>query len=87
VRLEWQPGKQSRPEFCSRLWLANDKGSRRAYVHDIVFAQLPREDARAKGSVSANINAAKEDDESHTRIMKKKAETRYGRLRLQLCVV
>ena len=59
-------GKQSRPEFCSRLWLANDKGSRRAYVHDIVFAQLPCEDAGAKGSVSAYINAAKEDDESHT---------------------
>ena len=54
------------PKFCSRLWLADDKGSRRAYVHDIVFAQLPCEDAGAKGSVSANINAAKEDDESHT---------------------
>jgi hypothetical protein len=80
VRFEWQLGKQSRPEFCTRLWLADDKGSRRAYVHDIVFAQLPCEDAGAKGSVSANINAAKEDDESHTLDYEEKSQDALGPL-------
>ena len=58
-----QEVQKSAPEYRLVLWLADDEGSRRAYVHDIVFAQLPSEDAGAKGSVSANISAAKEDDE------------------------
>ena len=75
---KWELGKQSRPELRSRLWLTDDEGSRGAYVHDIVFAQFPCENAGAKGSMSANVDAAKEDDESHTRIMKKKAAARYA---------
>jgi len=81
VSFKGQLGKQSCPEFCSRLWLADDKGARCAYVHDIVFAQLLCENAGAKCSVSANIDAPKEDNESHTPDYEEKSQDALWRLR------
>ncbi len=83
MRFEWQLAQQCSTEICSRPRPTNDKGARRAYIHDIVVAQFPSEEAGAEGSVPAHIDPSEENNESHPRIMKKKAERRYGRLRLQ----
>ena len=71
MRFERQLAKQCSAEFCSGSSCANngftnDKGTRSTYVQDIIAAQLSREDAWAKRSVSANIDTPEEDDKSHT---------------------
>ena len=86
VRFEGQLPEQLSSERCPRPRLANDKGARRTHIHDIMVAQFSGEDARAKRSVSANIDASEEDDESHGGIIKKKAGLRM-RIRLPLLVI
>ena len=80
VRFEGQLADQGSPKLCTRPWLTNNKGARRSYVYNIIVAQFPGEGAGAKGSVSANIDASEEDDESHVGIMKKKAARRHARI-------
>src|SRR5208283_1383607 len=75
--------QQCSTEFCSGSRFTNDKGARRAYIHDIEVAQFPSEDAGTEDSVPAHIDPSEENNESHLRIMKKNAERRYSRLRLQ----
>jgi hypothetical protein len=42
------------------------------------------QDAGAEGTVSANVDAPEEDDEGHSRIMKKKVRARYRKLMLAM---
>ena len=66
VRVEGQLAKQRGAEFCPGYRFTNDEGARSTHVHDIMGAQLLGQDAGAKGSVSANIDAPEEDDKGHT---------------------
>lgn len=56
---------------CSRSGSANDKRARGTHIHDIEVAQLSCEQTRAKRPVPAHVDATKENNESHTVIMKK----------------
>ena len=58
--------KQCGTEFCSGSRFTNDKGARSTHVQDIIVAQFSCDDTWAKRSVSANIDASEENDESHT---------------------
>jgi hypothetical protein len=62
---EGQGAEQGGAEFRLGAGLADDESAGSADIHDVVFAKFLREKAWAKGSVPANIDAAKEDDESH----------------------
>lgn len=63
--------------------MTNHKGARGAYIHDVIVAQLSREDTWAEGSVTPNIDTAEKNHEAHPGIMKKKANGSYRRLCLQ----
>ena len=70
-RFERQLAKQRSAEFCpgascTNNRFTNNKRPRSTHVHDIVVAQFSCEDAWTKGSVSANIDTAEEDDKGHT---------------------
>src|SRR5205085_6821492 len=63
--LERQLAAQCRAQLRLRAGLANDERPRGAEVHDVEVAQLACESAWAKRPVSTDVDAAKEDDESH----------------------
>jgi len=65
-RFEWQLAEQLSTKLCSRSRLPNDKGPCSTHVHDLIFAQFSCEDAWPQPSVSANIDASEENDESHS---------------------
>src|SRR5262249_25022077 len=46
--------------------LTNDKRTRSSDIHDAILAQSPCEDAWAKRPVPANVDAANENDKSHS---------------------
>jgi hypothetical protein len=78
-------------ERRSRDRFPNDERCCGSHIHDIILAQLSREEARAKGPVSANVDASNEDNESHVGLapgaLEPDAETRAqadaeGRARL-----
>src|SRR5438874_9244257 len=74
---EWHLPEQGSTELCSRSRSANDKRARGTHVHDVIVAQLSREDARAKRPVPANIDTPEENHESHTGI-NKRGRARYA---------
>ena len=52
-------------EPCSWSGLPNYEGTCSADADEIVVSQFESEESRAKGSVTADIDASKEDDEGH----------------------
>jgi len=70
-RFEWQLPEQFSTELCSRSGFPNDKRACCTHIHDTVVAQFSCEDAWAKRSVSANIDAPEENDERHSEIIEK----------------
>jgi hypothetical protein len=65
-RFEGQLAKQRSSKFCAGSGFANNEGARSTHVQDTIATQFPRKDARAKPSVSANIDTPEEDDKGHT---------------------
>jgi len=80
-RFERQLEQQCSAESCSRPRFANDKSASGPYLYDIVVAWFSCEDAWAKGSVPADIDTSEKNNQSHSQIMKKKTNRRYGSLR------
>jgi len=63
---KWQLPEQFGTKLCLRAVLSNDKRACGTYIHDIIFAQFSCQHAWPKPSVSANIDASEENDESHS---------------------
>jgi len=63
--IERQFAKQCGTELCSGSGFADNESSRCAHVYDIKAAQFVGENAWAKRSVSAHIDASEKDNESH----------------------
>jgi len=66
VRFEWQLTDQFCLELCSRPRFSDHKRARGPHVHNIVGAEFFDEHAWAKRPVAANVNAAKENNKSHS---------------------
>lgn len=83
VRVERQLAEQRGAEFCAGARFADDESAGGADVHDVEFAELLGEQRGAESSVTAHVNAAKEDDESHGGIMR----TTVRGIETRLCFV
>lgn len=72
LRFERQSSEQLSAELCSRSGFANDQCARSTHIHGAIVTEFFREDAVAKPSVAANVDAPEEDSESHSGIIEKK---------------